>query len=124
MKTDTDAETDITTTAVLAKRNGNERPGGAKLGRCGNLRLLSPRGLVARALLLAAVYVACELAGWREATTFLSGSQTGSSWSATVWKGVAFLLAYHGAVLLAPILLIAAGLLAAWGRFGTARLVA
>lgn len=123
MKTDTN--TNITTTANEAeKRNKNERPGGAKQGRCGDLRIFSPRGLVARALLLAAVYAACELAGWREATTFLSGSQTGASWSATVWKGVAFLLAYHGAVLLGPILLIAAGLLAAWGRFGTARLVA
>ena len=86
-------------------------------GRGGDLRILSPRGLAARALLLVAVYGVCELAGWREATTFLSGTQTGGSWSATVWKGVAFLLAYHGAVLLAPILLIAAGLLAAWRRY-------
>lgn len=105
------------TTTVAAKHGGVKRRFGGDLG------LLTPRGLLARALLLVAVYGVCEFAGWREATTFLSGSQTGASWSATVWKGVAFLLAYHGAVLLTPILLIAAGLLAMWRRFGTERVV-
>jgi hypothetical protein len=103
-----------TTTATVDAASGGGRRAGTRGVR--NSRILSPGGLAARAVLIVVVYGLCELAGWREATTFLSGSQAAGGWSATVWKGVAFLLAYHGAVLLAPILLIAAGLLAAWRR--------
>jgi hypothetical protein len=80
------------------------------------LELLSPRGLAARALLLAAFYAVCEVAGLRENATFLSGTQATSAWSGTVWRGLLYLFAYYGFILGAPILLLAAALLAAWER--------
>ena len=86
------------------------------LARSIRLEVLSPAGLAARAVLLAAVYAVCEIAGLREYTTFLSGTEQGVRWSATVLGGVAYLFAYHGFVLGAPILLLAAAVLAAWRR--------
>lgn len=82
------------------------------------LEAFSPAGLAARAGLLAAVFALCEAAGLREYATFLSGTQHGGQWLSSVLGGVAYLLAYYGFVLAAPILLIAAGLLAAWRRLG------
>ena len=79
--------------------------------------IVSPCGLAARAGLLAAVYLVCEIAGLRDYTTFLSGTEQAATWSATVLGGVAYLAAYFGAVLLAPILLLTAGLLGLWQRF-------
>lgn len=80
------------------------------------LELFSPRGLAARAVLLVALYAVCEVAGLRENATFLSGTNASSAWSGTVWRGLLYLFAYYGFVLAAPILLIAAALLAAWER--------
>lgn len=81
-------------------------------------RLLSPRGFVARALLLAVIFAGCELAGWREHTTFISGTatstSTGLNTSATL--GLIYLLAYFGFVLAAPILLLAAAILSGLQR--------
>ena len=80
------------------------------------LELLSPRGLAARAVLLAALYAVSEVSGLRENATFLSGTNAASAWSGTVWRGLLHLFAYYGFVLASPILLIAAALLAAWER--------
>lgn len=68
--------------------------------------LLSPFGFVARALLLAVVFGICELAGWREHTTFISGTATSADTgiSASVTRGLIYMLAYFGFVLAAPIL--------------------
>ena len=81
------------------------------------LELFSPRGLAARAVLLVALYAACEVAGLRENATFISGTQATSAWNGTVWRGLLYLFAYYGFVLAAPILIIAAALLAVWERF-------
>ncbi len=78
------------------------------------LEFLSPRGLAARAVLLAVVYAVCEAAGLRENATFLSGTQAADEWNGTVWRGLIYLFAYYGFVLAAPILLIASALLAIW----------
>ena len=84
--------------------------------RPSTIPLLSPAGLAARAGLLVLVFALCEVAGLREYATFLSGTQQGGQWSSSVLGGVAYLFAYYGFVLVAPILLIAAGLLAGWRR--------
>lgn len=89
----------------------------ALLSTLSRLDPFSPAGLAARAGLLAAVYLVCEISGLRAYTTFLSGTSQATSWSGTVVGGVAFLAAYFGAVLGAPTLLLAAGLLGAWRRF-------
>ena len=79
---------------------------------------LSPLGLVARALLLAVLFAACELAGFREHTTFISGTAASvdAGISSSVTLGLIYMLAYFGFVLATPILLIAAGLLAVFRR--------
>lgn len=80
---------------------------------------LSPAGFVARALLLAVIFAACEVAGWREHTTFISGTPTSAEVgiNTAVTRGLIYMLAYFGAVLAAPILLLAAAILSAWQRF-------
>jgi hypothetical protein len=75
--------------------------------------MLTPRGFVARALVLAAVFTLCELAGWREHTTFISGTAAGGgNVEASAARGLIYLLAWFGFVLGTPVLLIAALLLA------------
>ncbi len=78
---------------------------------------LSPTSFVVWAGVFALAYVACALAGMREDTTFLSGTVAGGrGWSSTQNGCAAYLLAYFGFVLVAPILLLAAALLALWLR--------
>jgi hypothetical protein len=84
--------------------------------------LFSPMWFVGRALLIAIFYLACHAAGLREHTTFLSGTSAGGgtslNWSAVL--GMTYLVAYFGFVLVVPIFLIAATLVAA-RNFLTAR---
>jgi len=78
----------------------------------------SPAGFLLRAILIMVLYCASELLGLREYTTFLSGTSgnVSLSWRMASLLGLIHLLLYVGFILLAPILLIAAGLLAAWNR--------
>jgi hypothetical protein len=78
----------------------------------------SPSGLVTRALLLVVLFGLCELAGWREHTTFISGTapSVDAGISSSVTFGLIYMLAYFGFVLVAPILLIATVLLVAFWR--------
>jgi hypothetical protein len=77
----------------------------------------SPGAFVFRALLITVFYCASELAGLREYTTFLSGTSanTDISWQTAAMLGVAHLLLYVAFILLVPISLLTAGLLAGWG---------
>ena len=90
-----------------------------KLRELISVPLFSPPGLAARALLLAIFFGACELAGWREHTTFLSGTATSvqAGINSSVTFGLIYMLAYFGFVLGTPILFIAAGLLSLLRRF-------
>ena len=78
----------------------------------------SPRGFVARALLLATLFVGCHVAGWRDYTTFISGSTSSASvsFNVSVVLGLIYMLAYFGCVLAVPILLLAAAILSAIQR--------
>ena len=78
----------------------------------------SPLGFVVRAFAITAIFGVCHAAGWREHTTFLSGtpaSADGGGRSSEV-LGLIYMTAYFGFVLLAPILWLAAGILAGWQR--------
>jgi hypothetical protein len=77
----------------------------------------SPKDLVQRAVFIAVLYLAAHLAGLREFATFLSGTApvTTLSWQWVAFLGAAYLIVYFAFILLAPMLLIAAALLAAWG---------
>jgi hypothetical protein len=84
---------------------------------------LTPGGLLVRAALIAVFFVACHLAGWREHTTFLSGTpaSTGGSVNTSAVLGVVYMAGYFGFVLLAPIFALAAGLLFAFERLASRR---
>ena len=79
----------------------------------------SPTAFVARAVIITVLFCASELLGLREYTTFLSGTSANVNlnWSLASALGLIHLLLYVGFILLAPVMLIAAGLIAAWNRW-------
>jgi len=78
----------------------------------------SPVAFVTRAVAIAVLFGISELIGLRKYTTFLSGTSANLNltWQTAAVLGLIHLLLYVGFILLAPIFLITAGLLAAWNR--------
>ena len=72
-----------------------------------------------RAIIITVLFRVSELLGLREYTTFLSGTSANLhvSWQTATTLGLIHLLVYVAFILLAPIFLITAGLLAAWNRW-------
>ncbi len=79
-------------------------------------QVFSPEGFVVRAVAIAVLFLVCHLLGLRQYTTIASGSAPPSLGSESVGAalGVIYIAAYFGFVVLAPILLIGAGLFALW----------
>ncbi len=76
-------------------------------------RLVSPCGFVWAALVLCLLYAVCHALGWREYTSFLSGSApVGERSNLALVLGIVYVLSYFGFVLLAPILALAAAIFA------------
>ena len=67
---------------------------------------MTPKGLLQRAAVIALVYAVLHVAGGRHDAAFLSGTPVGS-----LVLGCAYVVVYFAFVLIAPILVIAAGLL-------------
>ncbi len=67
-------------------------------------------------LTLAVLFLPAHLAGWREHTSFLSGTtgDTGMDFQTSAFLGALYILLYLACVVLAPILVLAAGILALW----------
>jgi len=84
------------------------------LGRVRGAGLMSPGGLLIRALVIGVVFLVCHALGWREHTTFLSGTAKSAEtgFGVSTLLGVLYLVAYFGVVLVAPILVLAALFLA------------
>lgn len=80
---------------------------------------LTPRPFLICAVVSGALFLLVHLAGLREYTAFLSGTPvaaaTGMKTSAVY--GMVYILFYLGFVVVAPILVLAAGILAAWQKF-------
>ena len=78
----------------------------------------SPAGFMVRAVTLAVLYAISRIIGLQEYTTFLSGTSpnVNLSWRTASTLGLIHLLLHFAFILLAPILLITAALLAAWNR--------
>jgi hypothetical protein len=81
---------------------------------------LSSKDLVRRAAMLVALYVIANLAGLREFTSVLCGTMDSMvlGWRMSAFLGLLYVFVYLGFILVAPMLLIAAGLLAVF-RNGT-----
>jgi hypothetical protein len=78
----------------------------------------TPKDFARRAVVIGLAYAVAHGCGLRQFTSLLSGT-TGSaelSWAVSSVFGVTYVLLYLAFVLLAPTLLLAAGLLAAWRR--------
>ena len=74
--------------------------------------ILSPKGLIARAVIIAIIFAACHLLDWREHTSFLSGTRASPDMSPTICTllGLAYIATYLSFVIATPILLIAAAI--------------
>ncbi len=75
---------------------------------CWHAKLLSPPGLLVRAGLIVAVFATLHLLGWRDDTRIISGTSLASS--ATVFRGFVYAAAYFAAIILGPILILAAAI--------------
>jgi len=80
--------------------------------------LLTPRGLLIRALVLASLFAALHLAGLRSYTSILCATMpdAGAMQKVDAFLAASYIIAYLLAVVLSPVLAIAAALLAAWNR--------
>jgi hypothetical protein len=74
---------------------------------------LSPGDLLQRAVLFGVIFLIAHLAGLREFTSVLNGTtgSTAYSWQTSAFLGLLYVGLYLGGVLVAPILVLAAGLL-------------
>ncbi|HVV01273.1 MAG TPA: hypothetical protein VHH88_07905 [Verrucomicrobiae bacterium] len=88
-------------------------------GRAWKAAPFSPRAFIIRAALISLAFCACEIAGLREYTSFLSGTSANLnlSWQTGATLGLIHLLLYVAFILLAPVFLITAGLLSIWNRW-------
>jgi hypothetical protein len=80
--------------------------------------LFTPCGLIVRAIWIGAAFLAVHLCGLREHTSVIADTvgSPGMSWQESAFLGVTYLAFYMAAVVLAPILVLAAGFLAVWDR--------
>ena len=85
--------------------------------------LFSPKDFVRRAVTIVIIFLAVHIAGLREYTSILNGTvasaELGRGMSA--FLGLAYVFAYLAFVLLVPILLLAAAMLAGWERLSRRR---
>ena len=85
----------------------------------------SAKYFVARAIALMVLFLIVHLAGLREYTAFLSGTAANPAigMQTSAFYGMAYIVFYVGAIVAAPILVIAAGILVGWQKFRERRRV-
>ncbi len=91
-------------------------PFAQRLAALWRAEFFSPKDFVRRAVVITVISAALHFAGLREFTSILNGT-VGSialGWRMSAFLGLAYIFAYLAFVLLVPVLLLAAGLLAAW----------
>lgn len=78
----------------------------------------SARYFLIRAVALIVLFMLVHFAGLREYTSFLSGTTASPNMDMreSAFYGMAYIVCYLGAVVLAPIFALASGLLVAWQR--------
>ena len=91
----------------------------ARLGALCRADFFSSRDFIRHAALIAVLYGVVHLAGLREFTSVLNGTMGSVSlgWQASSVLGVAYILLYLAFVVLVPILILAAALIAVWEKF-------
>jgi hypothetical protein len=75
--------------------------------------LFTPRGLMLRAVFFLGFFLILHAAGWRDATMVLSGTTPiGLSGDEAAIRGILYILTHLGTTVVAPIFVLAAGILA------------
>jgi hypothetical protein len=87
-------------------------------GRRARSTIASPLYLLEWAVLLTVLFIIVQLAGLRDYTSVLNGTvgSTHLSWQTASFLGAAYIFVYLGFVVVAPILILAAGILKVWQR--------
>ena len=64
------------------------------------------------------LFLIAHISGWRDLTSILNGTSgsTTMSWRESAFLGVLYVIVYLGFVVVAPILVLAAGILKVWRR--------
>ena len=85
----------------------------------------SAKDFVRHAVLIVVLFGIAHAFGLREFTTIISGTMASPALGPGVCAllGMSYLALYFGAVVLVPVLLIAAGILLAWEKLGTPHVV-
>ncbi|MBN1669926.1 MAG: hypothetical protein JXR37_02760 [Kiritimatiellae bacterium] len=80
--------------------------------------ILSPRGLLIRAAILALVFGLCHVAGLREYTSFLCGNMATATGKSVfiAFLGFVYVLAFVSFWVFVPVMILGAGLMAAADR--------
>jgi hypothetical protein len=80
---------------------------------------ISPHSFLSVAVTLGALFLLVHMVGFRQHTAFLSGTTgaVGVGMRLSMFYGVIYILLYLGSVVIAPILVLAAGILALWQKF-------
>ena len=88
------------------------------LRRTWRANTFSAAAFLIRAIIIAVLFGISELLGFREYTTFLSGTSANLNvnWQTAATLGLIHLLLYVAFILFVPIFLITAALIAAWNR--------
>ena len=89
-----------------------------KFDRLTGAVFFSPKDFVRHAVLIVVLFAVVHLLGLREYTAMISGTMASPNLGAEACTllAIIYMLFYFGAVVFAPILLIAAGLLVVWGK--------
>jgi len=76
----------------------------------------SAKYFLLRAMAIVALFLCVHVAGMREYTTFLSGTSANAqvSFQMSAFYGMVYIALYLGTVVMAPIMVLAAGTLALW----------
>jgi len=94
-----------------------------QLVRCWRADAFSPRGFLLRALVIAGAFLAVHLAGLRDYTSVLNGTiGPAADWRTSSFLGIAYLVIYLAFVIVAPVLVLAAGILTVWQRWQNRKL--
>ncbi len=94
-----------------------------RIGSYWHAEFLSPKDLVCRAVVIALIYGAVHLAGLREYTSILNGTPGSADISRglATFLGLGYVCAYLAFVILVPMCLMAAALIAGWQRLARKR---
>jgi hypothetical protein len=92
---------------------------GQSIGLFRRAEFLSPKDLLQRAVAISLLFLVVHLAGFREFTSVLNGTigSVAVGWKLSGFLALIYILLYLAFVILVPVLILAAMILAVWQRW-------